>query len=210
MTTESNVATPSLDYEAMAPYWKKVSTVLAGTDAMRETPEFLPQLPNENDADYKFRRTNAKFTNVFGDILETLSAKPFSKEVQARLNNEDPPEWAADFSEDVDARGNHLHVFASPLFYNGVADAISWTLVDYTKDVSTNASRAEEKQAGARPYWVRIAANDMIAVESAIIKGKEEFTHVRFRENKIERIGYKETLIERIRVFNREALENGG
>ena len=203
--TSNRVDNTSADYNAMSGYWVKVASVLAGIDAIREQPQFLPQFPNESDADYKFRQKHSKLTNVFGDIVETLSTKPFSREVA--IANEAPPSWATELVEDIDGKGNHLTVFAQDFFYGGIADAINWILVEFPRaENGQTRTRADEQRAGVRPYWVRIDPRNLIAIETARINGQEEFVHVRMREDRTKRDGYREERVERIRVIEREKI----
>jgi hypothetical protein len=192
----------SADYDAMSPYWDKVAAILGGTDAMRAAGEkYLPRFPQECEPDYEFRRKNAKFTNVFRDIVENLASRPFSQELGLRDENV-PPQIAA-FTEDVDRRGNHLHVFAQAWFFGGVANTIEWVMVDYTKDVPPGATLAQEKALGAGPYWVRIEARDVLAVYSDMVDGVETFVHVRLREDVSIRDGFGEKVLKRVRIMNR-------
>lgn len=190
----------SSDHDAMAPYWKAVNTILGGAAKMREAKEYLPKFPDETDKRYEFRAKTAKFTNVFGDIVSNLAQRPFSKMVEVK----EGPSDILDFQEDVDGRGNHLHVFAGDVFYNGIASALDWILVDYTSGVPEGATRAQERDIGARPYWVRIPAASMLAAYSDIIDGKEQIVHARFLEPSVERNGWSEDRKERVRVLTRD------
>ena len=136
----------SSDYEAMAPYWVMVSTILAGANAMRKAKQYLPKFPNESETDYKFRRENSKFTNIFRDIVENLAAKPFSKEVEL---TDKATDRIKKLSENITGQGDHLHVFAANCFFHGISYAIDWILVDYTKNVPANATIAQEDALGA-------------------------------------------------------------
>jgi hypothetical protein len=206
MKKEATPATLSADMEAMQPYFRKVETILGGTEAMRAATQYLPRFAQETETDYKERLTNAKFTNIFGDIVENLAQRPFSKEVTLA---EGAPEAVVDFIEDVDGRGNSMHVFSGDVFFNGLASGFDWILVDYTRDAPANASIAEERKAGVRPYWVRIPASSMIAVYSATVGGNEEIVHARYLEPKTERAGFEESTSHRVRVLNREKLDKG-
>lgn len=198
----------SSDHDAMAPYWKMVETMMGGVRAMREVKDYLPKFPQERDQDYEFRRKSAKFTNIFRDIVENLAQRPFGKQV--KLEDDALPSEIEEFQEDVDGQSNHLHVFAGEVFFAGIARAVDWILVDYTADVPENATRAVEREIGARPYWVRIPASSMLAVYSDMIGGREEFVHARFLEPHVEREGWSEKTAKRVRVLNREPLEGGG
>jgi len=201
-----DVSTPSLDYDAMKPFWDKVDAMLGGADTMRQAKQYLPKFPHESDDDYAFRLSTAKFTNVFGDVLENLAAKPFSEEIKV---DDDTEKAMGPIIEDIDGNGNHLHVFASSTFYRGIAYGYDWIFVDHTAVKDNLSNRAQEKAAGIRPYWVGLSAADVLSVETARIKGKDEVVHLRFSANTVERDGYEEKTIERIREFNRTKLENG-
>ncbi|WP_019170678.1 DUF4055 domain-containing protein [Pseudaminobacter salicylatoxidans] len=184
-----------------------VDTILAGADAMRKAAKYLPQFPKESDADYKYRRENAKFTNIFRDLVEGLASKPFAKELG--LVEGKATDQVKTLAEDIDGRGNHLHVFAGNVFFNGIAHAVDWIFVDHTK-VPEGATRAQEKAIGARPYWVHIPATRMLAAYTDMIDGEEQFIHIRFREDEIRRSAFGETTVERVRVLNREPVVADG
>lgn len=201
---EKTPASTSSDYDAMIAFWSMTAAILGGTPTMRAAGQaYLPKFPNESKDDYELRLKNAKFTNIYGDILDTLASKPFEREMQ--IKNADS---LADLIEDIDGQGNHLHVFAATSFHAGIANAIEWVLIDYTKDVPTSATKAMEEQLGARPYWVRVPAQSLIAVYSESINGKETIVHARLREDAKERDGYGEVTRERVRVMDRELARN--
>lgn len=190
----------------MADYWSLAETLMGGAKAIRSQPKYLPKFENETQPAYDLRRKHAKFTNIYRDIVENLAQRPFASEVQI---SETAPQSIKDFIEDVDGRRNHLHVFAGEVFFGGINAAIDWIMVDYTKNGSENASIADEKKAGVRPYWVRIPAASVLAAYSATIGGKEEFVHVRIHEPATMREGFGEKTVDRVRVIEREPLDGG-
>jgi Domain of unknown function (DUF4055) len=198
----SDVSTPSADHMAMMPYWDKVDAILGGAETMRKAKRYLPKFPNESDGDYNFRLGNARFTNIFRDIVEGLASKPFARELQLIDGSPD----LETLRENVDGNGNHMHIFAGNLFFNGIAKGISWVLVDYPS-VDAGLSLAQEKALNIRPYWVNIQPNDMIAAESKMIGGKRAWTHIRFKCNKVTREAFEEKVTETIREMNRD--DNG-
>lgn len=207
---EKTPETPSSDYEAMAPYWTLVNTILGGAAAMRRAGKrYLPKFPHETEEDYAHRLSFAKFTNIYRDIVENLAARPFGQEVT--LIEDGASDRMRELAEDIDGQGNHLHVFAGATFFAGINAGIDWILVDFTKNVPANASQAQEREMGARPYWVSIPADRMLAAYSAMIGGKEEFVHARILEPQLERDGYGEKSVKRVRILNRELIiEEGG
>ncbi len=201
MTTEKTPASTSSDYDKMCPYWDMISAIMNGSAGMRDAGQsYLPKFPNETIDDYNDRLKKAKFTNIFGDIVETLSSKPFEHEIEV----EGASSQVDDLFEDINGQGDHIHVFASNMFNAGVSDAITWFMVDYTKDVPAGATVAQERALGARPYWVHIPAKNLVAVYSERIGGRDEIVHARILENSVERDGWGEKENERVRVLSRE------
>ena len=202
--------TTSSDYDSMREYWAMVDAIWGGTPTMRAAGvTYLPKFEKETQDDYDFRLENAKFTNIFRDIVENLASKPFTREVS--IEKDTSSDNIDEFCEDVDGKGGHLNTFAGKTFVKGIRNAIDWILVDYTKGVPNNASVATERALGARPFWVSLSAQDVIAAYSVMVEGKEQFHHVRISENKTRIVDGEEVCIERIRVFEREIFykENG-
>ena len=171
---------PSADWESMAPYWRQVDTILEGAAAMREAgQEYLPQFPNESDTDYEFRRKCAKFTNVYRDIVEGLASKPFSQELSIA---EGAGNRILELVEDIDGRGNNMHVFAGETFFAGINRAIDWILVDYTRADGLSTVE-DERAAGARPYWVHVPAHTVIDVKSDVMQGREQLILVKILQS---------------------------
>lgn len=207
MTAKSQPDNTSSDYDAMLPYWRMVADIMGGTKAMRQrragsVNPYLPKFPNESAADYEYRTDNAKFTNIYRDIVETLSAKPFTKEVGLEDGSADQFKRLA---EDIDGSGNHLHTFAGQVFFSGINNAVDWIMVDYVK-VKPGSTLADERRMNARPYWVHVPASRVLAVYSARIGAREELVHVRVFESGKKRSGYDEVQTNRVRVYNREPM----
>jgi hypothetical protein len=203
---------PSSDYEAMRSYWHKVTTMRNGTQAMRDAGElYLPRFEAEDTATYLKRAKNAVFTNIYSDIVENLADRPFAKEVQV-LEGSDRVKA---LTEDIDGQGNNLHNFAATFFRNALDYALDWIYVDFTKTNPNTVGAdgtvrrktiTEERSSGARPYWVRVSAEEMIAVYSAILNGVEEFVYCRMLEHSVERSGWDEVTVVRVREIEREPL----
>lgn len=198
----------SADVAAMSPYWDLVSAISGGAETMRAAgARYLPRYKNETTENYSIRLSNAKFTGIFGDIVENLAQRPFSSQVT--VSDDAPPDIKA-FSEDVDARGNSLHVFAGEAFFSAIAAGIDWWVIDYTSGIPPGATVAQERAMGARAYWRRYDAGSVLAVHSDMIDGAEQFTHVRLLEPVMVRDGFKEETIEQVRVMERAPLDGGG
>lgn len=201
-TANAGPDTPSADHRAMRSYWDTVSDILGGEETMRAGAErYLPRFPNESKDNYLYRCRNSKLTNVFRDVVENLAAKPFSKPCQL-IEPDKLPQSVRDLAEDIDGRGNNMHVFASRAFFSGIAKAYDGILVDFPK-VKPGLTVAQEKKVGARPYWVHVPAENIVAAYTAMIDGKEQYVHVRLLEPAIIREGYEEVCVQRVRVLDR-------
>lgn len=230
---EHDPSKPSSDYQYMQHVWKMVSDILEGVEAMRATSNaagriggppiqvnnvptqsfaqqrlaeaqspYLPKFPNEPVEEYDRRRSNAFLTNIYSDISTNLSGKPFAKECEL---DDDSKKTFEDLSENIDGLGNNLHVFSKEVFKSAMDKGLTWILVDYTK-MPPNATLDDERKMGARPYWVNIPVERLLAVYSKFLNGVEIIFHARIEENTTELDGYEEVVVNRVRVFNREPI----
>ena len=200
MASKTTVETPnpktlSGDYRLMADFWKMVTAILQGVEALRqpaaygaknavagpaipyaslsqlsvqrrgragsESP-YLPQFPQEENQDYDYRRKHAPLTNIYSDISKNLSSKPFSKTL---VVDEETAQDLKDLAMNIDGQNNSMHVFAADVFKAGIDYGIDWIWVDYPKVPKNNPDQpnlpftlADERNMGARPYWVRVPA----------------------------------------------------
>lgn len=199
MTDRSNdPSVPSLAHAALSSHWSMIRAILAGAATVRTAGEtYLPKFPAESTDEYKRRKDSAPWRPEFEDCVRSISAKPFGKEVV--LQGEPSNEMKA-IAEDVDGRGNNIHVFARDMFEGGVTLGAHGILVDFPT-MNPGATKADEKAAGARPYWVSVDADEIIALRTERRGAKEVVTHLRLRETKIVINGFEETASPRIRVI---------
>lgn len=202
MKQESGPDTPSSSYVAMAPLWDKIDAVLGGTESMRgRSTLYLPQHYRESQETYEERLSRAILINSTEQTLGGWVGRPFSKPMQ---RNPDIPDQFEDFLEDVDMLGNNLDVFCRQWFREGVAKGFSHVLVDFpdgTQGEDVVRTLADDRRDGLRPFLVHLPPENVIAAYSEVVGGRERLTHVRIREDVIERVGYDEVLHERVRVY---------
>lgn len=169
------------DAAELQPYIDDVKAVLGGEKTMAAAcTRMLPKFPREQIVNYTFRVSSAKLTNVFEDIIETLAAKPFSHECTLSDYDKQPADIQA-LVEDIDGKGNHFHVFAADTFFNGLAYVVDWILVDYSV-TEVLRTRADEKAAGARPYWTHVRQSNVLEVRSSVVNGRERIDYFRMLE----------------------------
>lgn len=179
------VAKRADDSAAMVPYWDLVDDLVTGKDAVvAQADKYLPRFPEEDADSYTFRLKNAKFTNIYRDITESLASKPFEQDVQlVETDEKKAPDEIKTFIEDVDGGGNSMTVFSGASFFNAVNSACAWIVVDYN-DFADAApkTKAEEKAAGARVSWSHILAKNVLEAVSAKIGGRDEWILIRVLE----------------------------
>lgn len=200
---EANVATTSLAYQAMGNEWWKMSTLLSGTQAMRDaTTDMTPRHEKEGDTQYEERVAGNVLFNITDLTLRTWVGKPFSASVQF---TEDFTPEVKDLTEDVDLQGNNLDVFAREWFANGVSHAMSHVMVDYPKvDFFPGRKRKDDRVENVRPYCVLYRPEDVIFAESQRIDGVETLTHVRIKKIHTYRDGWEEIQEEQVWVYDRQ------
>lgn len=204
MAGKKDPSNPSSDHAAMAPYWRMVASIMAGVRGMRAGAEaYLPKFEAESSETYKRRLGQARMTNIFADVIYNLAVRPFEQPVQL---GEDTTQQLKDFAEDVDGTGDDLTMFAARVFRHALEDGITWILSDHTKavDLGRPPTVAEEREMGARPLWAEYRAADVLAVYSERVKGEERFTEVRLRETSVERVGFEEKTVERVRILRHD------
>lgn len=201
---ESQVDDKSLAFSLMSIRWSKINSLLGGTEGMRAAGQaFLPRHTEEDVDTWQRRLERTVLTNIFRRTVKSLSGRPFTEEIIM----EDVPEPLREMSEDVDKQGNDINVFAREVFSEGLAMGHTAILVDFppitqTNDDGSTRTMADEVRDGVSPYFVHIHPDNIIAAFSEVINGVELLTHIRIREDAIEREGmFGEKEVERIRVM---------
>lgn len=174
---------PAVDNAYMRPYWELVDALLVGVEAMRLGSErWLPKLPAENDDDYKFRVSVSKLTNVFRDIVEDLSSRPFAEEV--KLNDVTPE--IEEFAKNVDGAGTSMTMFAAETFFNSVAYCLDWIFIDFPNVIPNPdgrpRTREDDQREKIRPYWSHVRAINVLEVRTAFVGGSQALIYIRLFE----------------------------
>jgi hypothetical protein len=197
---------PSSAAERMRPRVKLINTLMAGTDALREAgEEYLPKHPAESDKNYRERLARGVLVNYFRRCVESLVGKPFSNPI---VLGDDMPQQLRELSEDVDRQGNNIDVFAKNCFRESLAKGIVHILVEYPNTETANVQTMEDEAAiAARPYFVMIPHENVLAAYCEHQNGQEVLTHLRLWEEEIVRDGFDEKVIQRVRVIDRGTWE---
>jgi len=202
---------PSLAAQRLAHDWETIRTIRKGARAIREAGRrFLIPFPGEEDSivgdtgtfmngrhetEYSRRLKSAPWRPEFNDCISTLAAKPFTKTVTLA---EGANERMQGLAENIDGRGNNLHVFAKDVFEGGVSMGAHGILVDYPSGQGARTV-AEERMLGVRPYWVPINADDILELATEQRGGRRVTTKLRIKESRVESVGFEQKLIPLIR-----------
>lgn len=191
-------------YDAMSPAWRKIETLLGGTDSMRAAGEvYLPRHTEETSDGYENRLNAAVLLNMTEQTLDSLSGKPFSEPV--KLGDDIPDSIAENVLPDVDLQGNRLDVFAYQLFREGLSKAFCHVLIDMPRPKPREDGSArtleDDRKENVRPYWVLIKPECEIFAQADIVDGVEVLQHVRIMETYTVRDGFIEVCKSRIRVL---------
>lgn len=193
--------TTSMAFNAMDSAWAKTVTVLGGTEPLKAAGQrYLPMHAEEGQSSYAERLGLNVFLNLTELTLDSWVGRPFREPV---TRNEDIPENVAALLDDVDMLGNDVNVFCRNWFRDGVSKAFSHVFVDFNRGPDFgDRTLADDMSEGVRPFWMHVHPERVIFAHAEIINGREVLTHLRWREEEIEQVGFAEVIHERIRVFD--------
>jgi hypothetical protein len=217
----SNVArkddpsTVSRDYDAMQDDWCLIRDILAGARAIKSAgTKYLPKFQKESQGAYGLRLESTPWRPEFDDALRSLCAKPFTKEVvvnpdapdaiQGKVVDAKTKKRQGGLVGDIDGQGNSLHVFARETFFNGVGFGLEAIYVAWSAEQPLR-TKAEEQLAGARPYWIHVRAENILALNFRVIGGRTVVSHIRIMECTIEQDGFDEVEVKRVRILELDA-----
>jgi hypothetical protein len=196
----------------MAPDWQIVRDVVAGTRNLREKgPIYLPTEPAEKTDHYEYRRTRAILFNATDLTLNGMVGMVFRNDPKLLEN---VPEVirgreAAEGQSAVEGHWNNIDnvgtpgaVFAKELFADAMRDGHAAILVDMPPKLQEGATRADELNAGRRPYWISYSADQIINWRVKVVSGQTMLDLVVFKECTQEPDGeYGEKMVVRYRVL---------
>jgi len=204
MTMTVDQRSPAVDL--MAKNWPVIAALMEGTAAMRAAGKtYLPQQPREDDEDYQYRLKTATLFPALRRTVGVMAGKPFSKEVTL---GDDTPDQIEELAQNIDGEGRSLHAFAADLMNETVAFGFGGVLVDYTRTEGQARTLADERQMGARPYWVHIKHSQILGWKTERVGDQLVLTQFRFLESTEEDDGEFGTMtVPRVRVLSRGAWE---
>lgn len=199
-TAVANVNTPCTAYSQMAAKWGLLHDLLGGTATMRAAgTKWLPKETQEDRQHYNVRLERSILFNAYGDTVEKLAAKPFSRPVTIQG---DLPQRLAPLVDDVDGTGRSLTQFAKDAFRMGLIYGMVHILVDYPR-APRDIDLATERQLALRPRPVLVSPADLIGwTVDKDSSGRQVLSSIRIREQDVVPLGeYGEQIVERVRVY---------
>ena len=205
---EATVDTTSLAYQAMENRWWKMSTLLGGTEAMRDAGEDMaPKHENETQINYDDRVMSNVLFNMTDLTLRTWVGRPFGSKI---TYSDDFAQHLIPLMDDVDLNGNNIDVFARQWFREGVAKAFSHVLVEFPRiEFDVLRTIADDEEMNIRPYLVHIQPEQLIFALADRVNGREVLTHIRIQEDVVSLDGWEEIITTQIRVLELDMVNLG-
>lgn len=190
--------------KAMAEAWCLTTDLMGGTSAMRKAGElYLPRWPDEDQKDYRDRLSASTLFPAFGETVEALAAKPFSKPITV---GDDVPPKIVELLPNIDMEGRNLHNFAHDVMLQVMGPGLAGILVDVPVRGEGVRTQADEAKAGIRPYWVQVKAGQILGWVAERVSGEWQLTQLRIMECIEEKDGeFGTRSVEQVRVLARGA-----
>ncbi|OQS10074.1 hypothetical protein B0T37_10520 [Chromobacterium violaceum] len=175
----SDVSTQSPAIKAMAEDWPIIDALMGGTKAMRAAGEmFMPRWPLEDRQEYDARLKTATLYPALSETVEQMIGRVFGDQISRK----DVPQRIEDeVLLNVDREGRSLDVFAAAWFGEALQRGVSYLLVNYPR-VEGARTMADEKAAGARPYWCHISPKSVLGWKTDKSGGSERLVQFRYLE----------------------------
>lgn len=200
MTTEAN--TKSAAVSKMASEWPMLEALMGGTSSMRAAgATFLPKWPNEEETSWVARKDTATLFPAYRRTVSVMAGKPFSKAITL---SDDVPAQIKTWAEDIDREGVNLHTFAAEMFAESFY-GLAGILVDAPKVGEIKeavVTKAAQREAGVRPYFVRVMHNQLLGWRIDSANGSRTLAQLRIAETAVEPDGdFGEKTVERVRIL---------
>lgn len=201
MDPNANITKVRGEVAAMQQTSEVCRAIWGGTSHMRKLgKKYLPIWPQEEQKAWEARRDCSVLYPGFKKALETMVGRPFESPIG--IGSDVPPRIEQTL-EDIDRQGRDLDTFARDILTHALRDGITWILVDYPT-MPENATAADEAAMGARPYWVEIPLENMIAYRTEMVAGSPVVTHARWYEcTEVQVDPWTTEEVKRIRVWER-------
>lgn len=193
--------------------WDLLRDLRGSTKAMRTAGAkwLIPDNEERRDAKrFAERLQRSTLWPAYDDAINNLAAMPFQRPVMVG----DLPDPMARIETNADRQGTSLTRFGKLLLEDLADRGMVLLLVDNVPaqiqdgDTVRVMNRAEAEQMDARPYFARIAPDNLIGGRHEIRNGREVITELRVREwtTKVDANG-NEVAVERVRWWTETGFE---
>ena len=205
MIPNSDIDTPCAACQAMEKARELPRTLMGGTTAMRAASgRYLPREPAETAQAYLDRLNRSVLFNAYRQAVRTLTGKVFSKPLVLDTPSPDIRTWC----QDIDLAGRDLHNFARDVLEDAFY-GVSYILVDHPPRPQ-GLSLAQERQSGARPYFVHVPSASLIGFRTDRQNGAERLVQARILESaQIPDGTYGDKTVSQVRVLELAPGEDG-
>lgn len=160
--------------------WRLVRTLRGGTKAMREArEEMTPKTDIEHSQPrrYETRLKHSVLYPAYDDRVRSLASLPFQKELSIEGELDEPLDRLIG---DADRCGTSLAAFCQSIYEDAIDRGMGLFLVD---NVPTDGmTLVDADMADARPYFLRIAPDNLIGFSTDTFAGRDVVTELRYRE----------------------------
>lgn len=166
---------------------------------------YLPQHPKEDPQDYYIRANRRTFYNGFGRTVRALAASPFAT---PPARDGIPPAIVALYDDDIDNQGTNGDTFVHDVFQDALVTGMGGIFVDMPQLVraegAPEATRADELDAGIRPYWCAVPKDKIVSFRVDVENGRQLLGQFVFWQERQEPKGkYGVRIVEQLREYRR-------
>ena len=186
------------DIFAMQAHWDVITAVTNGSDYIRSLCRIhLPMEPREDPKAWASRVWRSVLTPATSRLIESAAGLVLRKPITLEGGD---GYWRDEFAHNVDGLGSGINEFARKRLVNALAYGHSAIMVDYPK-VKVRTLR-EERSAGAKPYWVGVDAQQILARRQESTSPSSPLTQLRILERRKTAQGeYGERIEDVVRVL---------
>ena len=190
------------DSHAMRDVWQRCRDAYEGTEALLRSPtRYIFRHPKEKPADYKARVAHSACFNAYAATIDGMVGLAFAK--TPVLSKDVPPALVA-HAENIDGSGTPLPLFSRELTEDGFVTGSSGFMVLYPPRPA-GASAQDELNGTLRPYWRRIAIEDVFSWAVDTVGAQEVLTQLVVREHVRKRKGrFGSQLVVQYREFRHD------
>ncbi|MBW7990032.1 MAG: DUF4055 domain-containing protein [Planctomycetes bacterium] len=164
--------------------WELIEDLLSGTLGMRSRrQQWLPKNDKETVKSYLGRIERSFLLEAFGDSIEDLAARPFSRPIVVEGADEQLEKLIAN----VDMTGSNLTTFGQDVFRAGITWGLTHILVDFPETTGIE-TLFQERAIGARPDFVHIRPQQLLSWTE---DENQELTSIKFQESRTVRTDSK-------------------